>query len=237
MNLYTFNLQKLIAEAVGAFALVFIGVGSILLGGSLLVVAVAHGLVIAVMVSILGHVSGAIFNPALTLGFWVTRRLSHLDTITYIIAQVLGGIVGALALVMLYPDALREGSGLGTPVLASDVSFAQGVGIEVILTAFLMLSVFGTALDSRGPFVGGFAIGMVITMAILAAGPLTGAAMNPARALGPALIDGTWDGHLVFWIGPIIGAVLAALLYHFVFLDEEQRATSAIDAPEAVEAS
>ncbi len=233
MNLDTLDWRKLVAEAVGTFTLIFIGAGSIVLGGSLVAIALAHGLAIALMVSMLGHISGGLFNPALTLGLWVTRRLDHLNTVAYIIAQFVGAAVGALALIALYPDGLREASNLGTPMLASGVTFVQGVGIEVLLTVFLMLVVFGTALDSRGPRVGGFAIGLVITMDILAAGPLTGAAMNPARALGPALLDGTWDDHLVYWIGPIIGAVLAALLYHFVFLDEQQRAESAVEAPAA----
>ncbi len=233
MNLDTLDWRKLVAEAVGTFTLIFVGAGSIILGGSLVAVALAHGLAIAVMVSVLGHISGGVFNPALTLGLWVTRRLGHLDTVAYIGSQLAGAALGALALMMLYPEALREASNLGTPLLGSGVSFAQGVGIEALLTVFLMLAVFGTALDRRGPRLGGFGIGFVITMDVLAGGPLTGAAMNPARALGPALLDGTWNDHLIYWIGPIIGAVLAALLYHFVFMDEQQRAEGSVDAPAA----
>jgi len=233
MDLDTLDWRKLVAEAVGTFTLIFVGAGSIVLGGSLVAVALAHGIAIAVMVAIMGHVSGALFNPALTLGLWVTRRMDHLNTVAYIGSQLGGASLGALALVLLYPEALREASNLGTPVLGSGVSFAQGVGIEALLTVFLMLAVFGTALDSRGPNLGGFGIGLVITMAVLAGGPLTGAAMNPARALGPALLTGTWDDHLIYWIGPIIGAVLAALLYHFVFMDEQQRAEGSVDEPAA----
>ena len=170
------------------------------------------------------------FNPALTLGLWVTRRLDHINTLAYIIAQLLGAVAGAVALVMLYPDTLRDGANLGTPLLGSGVTFAQGIGIELVLTFFLMLAVFGTALDGRGPRIGGFGIGLVITVDILAGGPLTGAAMNPARTLGPVLIDVTWDDHPVYWIGPIVGAVLAALLYHFVFMDEKQRTEGAVQA-------
>ena len=228
MSLDTLDWRKLVAELVGTFALIFIGAGSIVLGGSLVAVALAHGLVIVVMVSMLGHISGGLFNPALTLGLWVTRRLDHINTLAYIIAQLLGAVAGAVALVMLYPDTLREGANLGTPLLGSGVDFMQAIGIELVLTFFLMLAVFGTALDSRGPRIGGFGIGLVITVDILAGGPLTGAAMNPARTFGPALINVTWDDHLVYWIGPIVGAVLAALLYHFVFMDEEQRTEGAV---------
>ncbi len=238
MNLDTLDWRKLVAELVGTFALIFIGAGAIIMGASLLAVAFAHGLVIAVMVSAVGHISGGLFNPALTLALWVTRRLDHINTIAYILTQCIGAIAGAVALMILYPDVLRDATSLGTPLLGPGVDVTQAIGIELLLTFFLMLAVFGTALDKRGPSLGGFGIGLVITMDILAGGPLTGAAMNPARALGPALIDGVWDDHFVYWVGPIAGAVLGALLYHFVFMDEEQRAEGTVDsAPSAVPAT
>ena len=253
MNLDTLDWRKLVAELVGTFALIFIGAGAIIMGASLLAVAFAHGLVIALMVSALGHISGGLFNPALTLGLWVTRRLDHINTIAYIVTQFIGAIAGAVALFLLFPETMRDAVSLGTPLLGTaqsmsdlipgikvldDISPAQGVGIELLLTFFLMLAVFGTALDRRGPSLGGFGIGSVITMDILAGGLLTGAAMNPARALGPALIGGVWDDHFVYWVGPIAGAVLGALLYHFVFMDEEQRAEGMVDsAPSAVPAT
>ena len=213
--------RKLVAEVVGTFALIFIGAGSIIVTGgtSLVGIAIAHGLAIALLVSALGHISGALFNPALTIGLWVTRQMDSVNTVAYIIAQLFGAVLGALALVLLFPQALRDAAALGTPLLNPGVSFAQGVGIEVILTIFLMLAVFGTAIDKRGPNIGGFGIGLVLTMDILAAGPLTGASMNPARTFGPALLSGEWTNHLVYWIGPIIGAVLAALLYQYVFAE------------------
>ena len=219
--------RKLAAEAVGTFTLIFIGAGSIIatagLPALLVVVALAHGLAIAVMVSTLGHVSGGLFNPALTLGLWATRRLSNIDAASYIGAQLVGAIVAALALLALFPEGGILETKLGTPLLGAGVDFAQGVGIEAVLTFFLMLALFGTVLDGRGPRVGGLFVGLVLTMDIAAGGPLTGAAMNPARAFGPALVDGTWDNHLVYWIGPIIGAVIGALMYHYLFTDEEQR--------------
>ena len=216
--------RKLAAEALGAFALVFIGAGSIIVtgGANLVAIALAHGLAIALLVSAVGHVSGGLFNPALTIGLWATRRIGTVSGILYIIAQLVGAVVAAFALVVLFPDVMREASSLGTPRLSPAVDFLQGVGIEAIATFFLMLAVFGTALDPRGPKLGGFGIGLVLTMDILAVGALTGAAMNPARSFGPALASGTWDNHLVWWIGPIIGAVLAALVYHYVFADPEE---------------
>lgn len=216
--------RKLAAEFIGAFALIFIGAGAIIQtgGGNLIAIAVAHGLAIALLVSSLGHISGGLFNPALTIGLWATRRLDTITTVAYIIAQLLGAVVAALALVLLFPEALRDAVALGTPLLGRGIDFAQGVILEAIATFFLMLAVFGTALDPRGPKLGGFGIGLILTMDILAIGTLTGAAMNPARTFGPALVGGEWADHLVYWIGPIIGAVVAALVYHYLFAEEEQ---------------
>jgi MIP family channel proteins len=222
--------RKLVAEAIGAFTLVFAGAGSIVLAAGttnidLLAIALAHGLAFGLMVSALGHISGGHFNPAVTAGFWVTRRIDSLLAVAYVVAQLAGGILGALLLVILFPEGLRSAANLGTPALGPSVDFLQGVGIEVVLTFFLVLVIFGTAVDRRTPNLGGLAIGLTITMGILAGEPLTGAAMNPARALGPALLSGTWDDHLVWWIGPIVGGVLAALLYHYVFAEDQEAAT------------
>lgn len=217
--------RKLIAEAIGTFTLIFAGAGAVMLAAAssnvtLVGVALAHGLAIAVMVSALGAVSGGHFNPSITIGFWVTRRLDTLLAIGYIAAQLVGAIVAALLLLAFFPEGMRNAAHLGAPALGPGVNFLRAVGIEAVLTFFLMMVVFGTAVDPRGPRIGGLAIGLTIAMAVLAAGPLTGAALNPARALGPALVDGFWDNQLVFWIGPIIGSVTAALLYHYVFMEE-----------------
>jgi len=223
--------RKLVAEAIGVFALVFAGAGSIVLAAGnanigLVEIALAHGLAIGLLISALGHISGGHFNPAVTAGFWVTRRISSPLAVGYVLAQLVGGILASVALVLLFPEGLREAANLGTPALGPGIDFGKGVGIEAILTFFLVLVVFGTAVDRRSANLGGWAIGMIITMDILAAGPLTGAAMNPARALGPALMTGTWDDQLVWWIGPIIGGVLAAMLYHYLFSEEAEAAAS-----------
>jgi aquaporin Z len=213
--------RKLAAEFVGTFALIFMGAGSIIVGAGLIGAALAHGLAIAIMVTAFGRLSGGHFNPSVTVAMWATRRIANIDAAAYIVAQLLGGTAGALAL-LAFPEALRDVAN-GVPAL-SGIEFEQGVFIEIILTFFLVTAIFGTAVDRHAPQVGGFGIGLTITMDILAGGRLTGAAMNPARAFGPALVNGAWDDQLVYWIGPIIGAVLAALLYHYVFLDDEQRA-------------
>ena len=178
------------AEFVGTFALIFVGVGAIVTGANLVGVAFAHGLVIAVMASAVGHISGGHFNPAVTFGFLVTRRIDPTLAGAYVGAQLLGATVAALALRALYPDGLDLDAGV--PQLAQGVSAGAGMGIEAILTFFLVWVIFATAADPRGAFksIAGLAIGLTITLDILAGGPLTGAAMNPARAFGPELVLG-----------------------------------------------
>jgi MIP family channel proteins len=231
MGILAVDPRKLLAEAIGTYALVFAVAGSIILfsGNTIGIVAIAfaHGLVIAVMVSSLGHISGGFFNPALTAGLWVTRRLDTVTAGAYVLAQIVGATVAAWSLLLLFPEVLREAANLGVPALGAETTFAQGVGLEAVMTFFLMLVVFGTAIDGRGPKLGGLAIGLTITLDIFLGGPLTGAAMNPARALGPALVQLSWDDHLVYWIGPVIGAVVAALVYHYAFAAEKEGTTVA----------
>jgi aquaporin Z len=220
--------QKMVAEFIGTFTLIFIGAGSICLdkfmapGGSvgLLGIAIAHGLAIAIMVTAMGHISGAHFNPAVTIGFWVTRKLSTFDTILYWMAQLAGAAAAAYLLKVVFPEDAWRAAGLGVPALAHDLSRTTGMILEAVMTFFLVWVVFATAVDERGAFnkVGGFAIGLTITMDILMGGPLTGAAMNPARAFGPALAARNWANHGVYWIGPLAGAVVAAWLYDSLFL-------------------
>jgi aquaporin TIP len=209
---------RALAEFVGTFALVFAGVGAIVTGANLVGVAFAHGLVIAVMASAVGHISGGHFNPAVTFGFLVTRRIDPTLAGAYVGAQLLGATVAALALRVLYPDGLDLDAGV--PQLGAGVSAGAGMGIEAILTFFLVWVIFATAADPRGAFksIAGLAIGLTITLDILAGGPLTGAAMNPARSFGPALVQGVWDDTLVYWIGPLAGGGVAALLYDLLYL-------------------
>jgi aquaporin TIP len=206
------------AEFVGTFALVFAGVGAIAVGANLVGVAFAHGLVIAVMASAVGHISGGHFNPAVTVGFLVTRRIVPTLAGAYIAAQLLGAIVATLALEALYPASADLDAGV--PQLGSGVSAGAGIGIEAILTFFLVWVIFATAADPRGAFksIAGLAIGLTITLDILAGGPLTGAAMNPARSFGPVLVLNDWDNFLVYWIGPLAGGGLAALVYELLYL-------------------
>jgi len=218
-----------LAEAIGAFALCFIGAGAIILnqktGGAvgLIGIALAHGLILSVMITAMGHVSGAHYNPAVTIGFMVAKRTDGGTGAAYIISQLVGGTVAGILLRVIFDAGVWEKVNLGTPALAGDVSFGMGILIEVILTFFLVIAIWGSAVDERRPDVGGFAIGLTVSADILMGGPLTGAAMNPARAFGPALAGGGFDGvnHLVYWIGPIIGGVAAAALYNSVLIKKD----------------
>jgi aquaporin Z len=216
------NGRALIAEFVGTFALIFVGVGCIAAngaagaGGTLVGVALAHGLTIGVMVAATAAISGGHLNPAVTLGALVTKKIDAMNAVGYIVAQCLGAVVAAALVRAALPSELLISVGMGTPALAGDVSGAQGILIEAVLTFFLMFVVYGTAIDPRGPGLAGLFIGLTIVLGILVAGPFTGGALNPARHLGPALMGGGGRDILVYWIGPVTGAVLAALLYHHV---------------------
>ena len=211
------------AEFVGIFALVFVGGASIMSGQlsrsehPLLLAAIAHGLILAIMVTATMRISGHL-NPAVTIGFLVTRRIEPMMGMLYIVAQLLGATVAAYALKALFPHDVATATRLGGQALSIDVSFAQGVFLEAIATFFLVFAVFGTAVDPHAPKVGGFAIGLTVTADILAIGPLTGASMNPARSLGPAVASANFEAQGVFWIGPILGGIVAALLYDQLFL-------------------
>jgi MIP family channel proteins len=216
-----------IAEAIGTFALCFIGAGSIVLntktGGAvgLIGIALAHGLILSVMISALGGVSGGHFNPAVTIGFLVTKKQEVGAGISYIISQLIGATVAGLLLRIIFAPDVWQKAHLGTPMLGDGVSFGTGILVEIVLTFFLVTAIWGTAVDDRKPDVGGFAIGLTIAADILMGGPLTGASMNPARTFGPALAGGGFDNHLVYWIGPIIGAVLAAVLYNNILIKKD----------------
>jgi aquaporin Z len=210
------------AEFIGTFTLVFIGVGSIAagIGGGLVGVALAHGLAIAVMASAVGHISGGHFNPAVTFGFLVTRRIEPMLAGVYWVVQLTAAVVAAVLLRWLYPDLGQKNvAALGAPALNHVGAFA-GMTIEVILTFLLVWVIFATAVDPRGAFrqISGLAIGLTITIDILAAGALTGAAMNPARAFGPQLVGNAWSDAWVWYVGPLIGGALAAIAYDWLYL-------------------
>jgi MIP family channel proteins len=221
-------LQKLFAEFLGTFALVFFGAGAVCAdfqlrssgGLGMLGIALANGLVFAIMVSALSHISGGHFNPAITIGYWVTRRLSTLESLAYWAAQLVGATAAAFLLKLVIPEDIATNVFLGAPELMRDFPRWSGMALEGVTTFFLVLVVFATMVDERGTFrsVAGFGIGLTITIGMLVAGPLTGGAMNPARAFGPALASSHWLNWGIYWVGPLGGGFLAGLLYDSLYL-------------------
>lgn len=215
----------LIAEGIGTFALIFVGCMAIGVGkfayndSGLVGIALAHGLLIAIIVGATITISGGHVNPAVTAGLWVGKQISSAKAVLYIASQCFGALVGALAASALLPESLLgKGSAAvaGIPALHQSVSSAQGMFIEGIATFFLLLVVYGTAVNKSATKVAGLYIGLTITMDILWSGPLTGGAVNPARWLGPALATADFSHAEVWTVGPLVGGILAGLLYTYV---------------------
>lgn len=215
--------RRAAAEFVGTFTLVFVGAGSIAVSPvadtGLVGVALAHGLAIAVMVSAVGHISGGHFNPAVTFGFLVTRRMAPVLALVYWAAQLAAATAAALLLRIVLGDD-RFALESSVPTLGDGIGAGGGLIVEVVLTFFLVWVVFATAADPRGTFksIAGLAIGLTVTLDILMGGPLTGAAMNPARAFGPQLVENVWSDGWIYYAAPLLGGGLAALSYEFLYL-------------------
>jgi len=224
--------QKLFVEFLGTFTVVLAGSGAICAdqylrangqtNGGLLTIALAYGLATAIMVSAVAHISGGHFNPAITAGFWVTRRIGTMTALLYWIAQLFGALAAAFLLVTVVPESVWRPVALGTPDLAPTTDFTRmhGMALEAVLTFILVFVFFATVVDvqSLANRLGGFAVGLTITVGALITYPFTGAAMNPARVFGPALAARHWSNHGVYWVGPLFGAILAAVIYDRLFL-------------------
>jgi aquaporin Z len=224
------QLRPLAAEFVGTLLFVFLGAGSVVAlvaagttPGSIgsLGVALAHGVAMAIIVSMTMSISGGHINPAVTFGLWIANRIGGRVAWQYVGAQVAGAVAGAALVKTVLPRVAVGLALVGTPRLGNDVTFMQGVWIEALLTFFLVSAVFGTAVSPQAPKVGGFGIGLAIFVCGLVGGALTGAAMNPARAFGPALVAWEWHGQAVYWIGPLLGATVAGALWKFVLLPRD----------------
>jgi len=210
-------LRRSVAEYVGTFTLIFIGGGAgIVSGQDIVAVALANGLAIGIMVTNLGHISGGHFNPSITLGFLATRRITPRLAVAYWASQLLGAISAAFLLRFLFNE-ISVKFGAAPAVHTSD---GKAFVLEAIMTVFLVWAVWATAVDPRGAFksVAGLAIGLSITMDVFVGGRVTGAAMNPARALGPELAGNQWSGWWIYWVGPLAGALLASLVYEDLYL-------------------
>lgn len=221
--------EQVAAEFIGMFTFVFIAAGSLVLstasGSGIVGVALAQGFTMAIVVSGLAHISGGFFNPAVTVGLWVTGKVDSARAGAYILAQLAGSAAAAGLLRLTLSSNIWKPSSLGATLVnqsAKAVGFSSGKALllEAVLTFFLVFTVFATAIDDRGPFktIAGFGIGLIISADILVAGVLTGASMNPARSFGPALMSGKWTDFWVYILGPLAGGVIAAEVYWFFFL-------------------
>lgn len=214
-------IKPLVAEFIGTFTLIFIGIGAIaadhLSGGKLGItgIALAHGLAIAVMVSATAAISGGQLNPAVSISLWIVKKMTLSQTVAYVMAQCLGAICAAFLIKQAVPAAALMAINMGTPSVGPDITVNMALLTEIVLTFFLVFVVYGTAIDARAPKLGGLFIGLTVVLDILMGGPISGAAMNPARYIGPALLGGGLENCWIYWVGPICGGGLAALVYRY----------------------
>ncbi|OLD42804.1 MAG: hypothetical protein AUI55_04985 [Gemmatimonadetes bacterium 13_1_40CM_2_70_7] len=224
------TLRPLVAELAGTALFVFFGAGSIaatlaaaVTGGvQSMIVAAAHGVGMAIIVSATMNISGGHINPAVSFALFVAGKINGKTLGQYVGAQLLGALVGAALIKGLLPWGAVHASAAGTPQLSITTDGLHGILIEAMLTFFLVSAVFGTAVSSEAPKIGGFGIGLAIFVCALVGGPFTGAIMNPARAFGPAIIAWQLTAQYVYWVGPLLGATLAGLFWKHLLLPKER---------------
>lgn len=217
--------QKYVAEALGTFVFVFVLAGAVMTQGTtgslgVIGVALAGGFALLAATYAGGHLSGGHFNPAVTVALWATGHVKTSTGIGYIISQLVGAVVATLFLRVVFSSASAS-LHLGNVAVGVGVSPGVAILVEAVLTFVLVYTYFATVVDKRndgGMGHGGLALGLVFSAAVLIAYTLTGAALNPARVFGPALVSGDWMFHYVYWVGPVIGALVAAFIYHFGYM-------------------
>jgi aquaporin-4 len=230
------NLRAWLAEAIATYGLVFFGPLSVIVAVasfgeglttmSVLFISIAHGGAIALMIYAFGHISGAHINPAVTIPMIITKKIGLSDGIGYIIFQLIGAIAAAATLKAIFP-ILGEKVHFGTQGGPSELinnSVNSGFAIEAILTFFLVLVIFMTAVHKKAsPGWHGFTIGGMVFLIHLVAVPLTGASVNPARTFGPALISGFWEFHWLYWAAPILGGIIAGVLMNYIYVNKAEK--------------
>lgn len=216
-------MQKYISEFIGTFGLVFFGTGAIVINDltdgviSHIGIAVAFGVVVMAMIYAFGEISGAHFNPAVTVGFWALGNFSVKELFPYIIAQLLGGTLASITLLFLFPE--HQTLGITLPFGTESQSFV----LEILLTFFLMLVIINVSTGSKETgMMAGIAIGGVVLLEALVAGPITGASMNPVRSFAPAIISEHLEHLWVYLTAPFIGAFLAVLVSKAVKSQEKK---------------
>lgn len=221
------SFRPMFAEFLGTALFVFIGAGSVVAnamtagGVTPLGIALAHGVGMAILISSLMGISGGHLNPAVSLGVFVAGRIDGRTLGRYVLAQLVGGIAGAALVKLLFAATAVRAVTAGAPQLSLNIGFGQGIAIEAAFTFFLVSAVFGTAISSEAPKIGGFGIGLAIFVSALVVGGLTGAALNPARAFGPALVAWSFHSQAVYWIGPLAGGALAGWVWRVLLLPKQ----------------
>ncbi len=210
-------MRKYVAEAIGTFTLLFVGTGTVIVeditGGGLGVagIALGWGLVVAAMIYSIGDISGAHINPAVTIAFWAAKRFQGREVVPYIASQCIGAIAASGLLRWMYP--LQETLGPTVPIGSASQSFVM----EILLTAILMFVVLNVTVGAKEKGItAGLAIGGVISFEVLCGGPISGASMNPARSLAPALVAGPLEPLWIYLTAPIIGALVAVPISHYL---------------------
>ncbi len=229
------NPRNWFAEGIATFCLVFFGPLSVILAAAafgtglsiegIIMISLAHGGAIGLMVYAFGHVSGAHINPAVTIPMIITKKISPADGAGYIALQLIGGIIAAFALVAILPD-LGQSVNFGTQAPGELINGdpMSALWLEMIFTFFLVTTIFLTAVHKKAPAgIQGISIGGMVFLLHLVGVPLTGASMNPARTLGPAIASGFWEFHWVYWVGPIIGGIIAGLIMNYVFVKQAEK--------------
>ncbi len=213
--------REVIAEAGGTFILVFMGTGAVMVDrisqGAIthLGISMVFGAIVAALIYALGHISGAHFNPAVTLAFWRSGFFPGDRVVAYILAQCVGAIAASLLLRSTFGTIANLGA-----TLPLNGNWLQSLILETVLTFILMFIIFGSGLDRRAPIgFAGISIGLTVAVEAAVMGPITGASMNPARSIGPALVAGLWQHHWVYWVAPILGAQLAVVVYRWLSND------------------
>jgi aquaporin Z len=221
VNFRTFRAP--IAEFIGTLLFVFIGAGSVVISTAGVVsanlgIALAHGIGLAVIVTIMMPVSGGHINPAVSFGLWVGKQIDGVTLGRYVLAQLLGAVLAALLIKLLFPTSMARITSLGTPSISGAIGFVEATAIEALFTFFLVSAVYGTCVNPESQRVGGFAIGLTVLVCALGGGALTGAVMNPARAFGPAIVSWDWHAQAIYWIGPLIGGAVAGGVWRGLLL-------------------
>ena len=215
-----------LAEFLGTFVFVLVASLAVLSNSfygevGTLGIALATGLALSAMIFATVSISGGHLNPAISLALWLTQKISAITCIFYILAQLLGSLVAASSLLLIFGEGAIKFS-LGGPALGSDVTMQKAVILEAILTAVLVFVVFATLVDRRGPVsFGPLVVGLVVVVVSIAAGPVTGAALNPARVIGPLVLSHKFDTLAVWVVGPLAGS-LFGIVYDFVFLKKRK---------------